>query len=267
LAIVIEYVDGDDLETILEKREKLSVSESLHIARQILVALSKIHQNRVKIIHRDLKPNNVMICRDARSTVKLIDFGISTIVDDKTILSNESNIYGASQYVSPEVMKAYYTTANKKSTYLTERIDFFAFGIIFYQMLMGHDPFFKDGFNDTETINLSLHYDIFPMHTENSLIPSAIENIILRCLSYAKNKKIRYYKNADEIIQDIDQVLVKNKSHSFVNPNKRNFNSKQIFVIKNNLDLLIFFRPWFITLFSVITILTITIVLILIYLK
>ena len=125
--IVMDYIEGSDLEEVIKRNGRLPVDKALNIFKQILSALSYVHSKG--IIHRDIKPKNILI--DKNGSVKLTDFGIA-----KTLYSNvktsTGSYLGAPAYSSPEQMDG------RK---VDSRSDIYSLGITLYEMLAGKGPY------------------------------------------------------------------------------------------------------------------------------
>ncbi len=96
-AIVMEYVEGQDLQAFLDKEQCLGVEETVGIMEEILNALEVLHKQQPAIIYRDLKPANIMLCRDG--SVKLIDLGAACFAEAE---NNEAVHAGTYGYAAPE---------------------------------------------------------------------------------------------------------------------------------------------------------------------
>src|SRR5438270_11548476 len=140
---IMEYVEGESLDVILERRSSLareslrerdgrfSWQEVVQLGQQLCEALQHAHQRG--IIHRDLKPSNLMILPDG--TLKLTDFGIAKDVD-VTALTGANVTVGTAAYMSPEQCKG--------ETNLSHKSDLYSLGVVFYELLTGRKPFHKD---------------------------------------------------------------------------------------------------------------------------
>jgi predicted Ser/Thr protein kinase len=124
--IVMEYLTGKDLGTILESGDPLTIEQKLHYAAQICRGLSFSHSNG--IIHRDIKPGNIRITGSGK--VKIMDFGIARA--ESSNLTRTGAIIGTPYYMSPEQVQG------KK---IDKRSDIFSFGVLFYELLTGKKPF------------------------------------------------------------------------------------------------------------------------------
>ena len=186
--IVMEYVDGKTLKSLIKKRGKLTLSESLDIMLQLTSAIACAHDSY--IIHRDIKPQNVMILDDGR--VKITDFGIA-IASNAVELTQTNSVMGSVHYLPPE-------QANGKGS--TIKSDIYSLGILMYELLIGKVPF--RGENAVEIALKQLKEPIPSVCSQIENLPQSVENIILKAC--AKNPKNRY-NSAKEMYDDIKTCL------------------------------------------------------------
>jgi serine/threonine-protein kinase len=135
--LVLEFVDGTSLRSLLEKGGALPNLRTLSIVRQTLLALQAAH--RAGVVHRDLKPDNVMLVTapNGSDRVKVLDFGIASIAApdprrDATKLTQVGMVMGTVAYMSPE---------QATGQPIDERADLYSLGVMLYEMIAGVVPF------------------------------------------------------------------------------------------------------------------------------
>lgn len=186
--IVMEYIDGKTLKSLIKKRGGLSLSETVDIMMQLTSAIACAHDSF--LIHRDIKPQNVLILEDGR--VKITDFGIA-IAMNSAELTQTNSVMGSVHYLPPE-------QANGSGA--TVKSDIYSLGILMYECLIGKLPF--KGENAVEIAIKQMKEKIPSMCSQNELIPQSIENIVLRAC--AKNPRNRYDSVA-EMHEDLKTAL------------------------------------------------------------
>ncbi|HYC89587.1 MAG TPA: protein kinase [Thermoanaerobaculia bacterium] len=187
--IVMEYIDGRDLRTLIVEGP-LPVRQVLDIGVQIADGLAAAHERG--IVHRDLKPENIMVTRDGY--VKILDFGLAKVVGptpegEHTLQLDmpgtlPGTILGTVGYMSPE------QATGKR---LDFRSDLFAFGAILHELVTGRAAF--DGENAIDTLSAILHHDPEPVTRSNVRVPVQLADIISRLL--AKSPDARYSSTRD----------------------------------------------------------------------
>lgn len=186
--IVMEYINGKTLKSLIKKRGALTLPEVMDIMMQLLDGIKCAHDSY--IIHRDIKPQNVLILDDG--TVKITDFGIATALNNNE-LTQTNSVMGSVHYLPPE-------QANGGST--TVKSDIYSLGILMYELLTGKLPF--KGENAVEIAIKQMREEIPSVCLINPEIPQSIENVILKAC--AKNPKNRYDSVA-EMQEDLKTAL------------------------------------------------------------
>ncbi|GMU10438.1 serine/threonine-protein kinase [Corallococcus caeni] len=182
--MVMEYLRGEGLSRRLRKQKQLPLEEVLSIARQMGAALQAAH--RAGVVHRDLKPGNVFLVPTEAGgvvgeRVKLLDFGISKLVDSRTVQTLDSVLMGTPQYMAPE-------QAMGQNSNVDARTDLFAFGCIVYEMLAGRPPYSGD--NIAELIYQIVHLEPPPLLSLAPGTPPHVVAAITRAM--AKKPEDRY---------------------------------------------------------------------------
>ncbi|MBK6697366.1 MAG: serine/threonine protein kinase [Myxococcales bacterium] len=171
--MVMEYLEGKDLEDIVNERGPLPVSEAVSYVMQALEAVAEAHA--AGIVHRDLKPANLFLARrpDKTAIVKVLDFGISKSLDPTTgALTSTSSILGSPHYMSPEQLSS--------SKRVDQRTDIWALGTILYQLLTARLAYPGDSM--PQIVAAILQNDPEPLSKVRRDVPEALARAVHRCL-------------------------------------------------------------------------------------
>ena len=168
--LVLEYLEGTDVERLIRHRGRISLKESLRWCSDACDGLAAVHH--LSVIHRDLKPSNIFLVRrpEGEDVVKVIDFGIVTGGSQDPKLTRDDAPIGTALYMAPEQMLS--------SPELDKRADVWSMGVVLYEMLTGRLPF--QGDNQMEIFASVLLRPPLPMGAD---VPERIQHVILRCLS------------------------------------------------------------------------------------
>jgi eukaryotic-like serine/threonine-protein kinase len=174
----MEYLDGLDLQTLVEREGPQEPARVAHLLAQLTAALDEAH--RVGLIHRDVKPANVMLCErgGVKDVVKVLDFGLIKSLDCRGNGADTEidRIVGTPLYLSPEALTAPET--------VDARSDLYAVGALGYFLLTGVPPF--SGRNVLEVCGHQLHSaPVPPSQRLGRALPRELEQLLLRCLAKA----------------------------------------------------------------------------------
>ena len=164
LYLSMEYVDGEDLATLLKRIGRLPIDKGIEIARKLCAGLAAAHAKGV--LHRDFKPANIMI--DSHGEVRIMDFGLAAIADQ---LETNDVRSGTPAYMAPEQL------AGKEAT---KQSDLYALGLVLYELFTGKAAFEARSIEEFLRVRAAI-----PTTTPSTLIPDIgprVEGAILRCL-------------------------------------------------------------------------------------
>ncbi|MCP4674035.1 MAG: serine/threonine protein kinase [Deltaproteobacteria bacterium] len=193
--LVMPLLEGESLAPLIQGGE-ISLHRLTDIVCQTLSALQAAHD--VMIIHRDLKPDNIFVTRfgDREDFVKLLDFGISKVIDQDSIseLTQTGTIVGTPHYMAPEQARG------KKD--IDHRVDIYAIGVILYEALTGRKPFEGDSYNE---VMFKILAEPYPAPSElNPNVTKSVEQVILRAMARDAAKR---YASAREMRLDLEEAV------------------------------------------------------------
>ena len=192
---VMDCLEGESLMDVLERQQRLGLSEAISIFKQTCDGLEHAHKKRV--VHRDLKPSNLVLIKqdDGSTCVKLVDFGIAKLLPidgrPRQNITVTGEIFGSPLYMSPE-------QCNGKS--LDQRSDIYSLGCLMYETLAGVPPIMGDTFVNTVVKHINETPPPFSETAPDAAIPLQVEAVIMKCL--AKNPEDRY-QSAGEVRQSL----------------------------------------------------------------
>jgi len=182
--IVMEYVPGETLETIVIERGPLELAQVLDYTCQIANAVEHAHKQGV--IHRDLRPANVFVTE--KGLLKVGDFGTSRFLE---IAAHGTTVIGSPPYMAPEQFEGRAVFAS----------DLYSLGITMYQMLAGDLPYETPAPADLDRLRRG---DLVPpLRSRNPSIPPAIDAIVMRALAGDVAKR---YQRAEDLLHDLLQA-------------------------------------------------------------
>lgn len=174
--LVMEYLDGESLDTVIKRDGSLSESQTADIAIQICLALEAAHKE--SIVHRDLKPANILLSKGpGKPIAKVLDFGLAKNLNPTESMAatatktGTGNLVGTVAYMSPEVC------SGQKADLLS---DIYSFGCILYECISGHPPFQADNW----VALLHMHREVAPqpLREEHPELSAEMDALIVKCL-------------------------------------------------------------------------------------
>ncbi|MBK7586225.1 MAG: protein kinase [Myxococcales bacterium] len=178
--IVMEFLEGRDLDSELTERRSLPVTEAVGYLLQACSAVQEAHARG--IVHRDLKPHNLFLCGDGPNrTLKLLDFGISKLSDGDSSVTATHSALGTPLYMSPEQIRS----AKRADA----RSDIWSLGVILYELLTGTTPF--HGENPTAVVAAITADPVPSPRVHRSDLPDALVAVIMRALEKAPERRFQ----------------------------------------------------------------------------
>ena len=189
--IVMEYLEGRDLNSIISAQEPIGLDQKLDIIRQACDALAYAHQHG--IVHRDIKPSNIFILKNG--LVKIIDFGLAKV--GMTQLTQVGKVVGTPYYIAPERL------SGRPEAAPDPRSDIFSLGVTMYELITYRRPFDGDDLNSI--LFKILHQDPPPI-TQFVEIPYAVEvqQVLDRALAKQPDRR---FQTALEMKQALEALL------------------------------------------------------------
>jgi serine/threonine-protein kinase len=192
--MAMEFLEGDELRSVLATREPMPVVLALDIAAQVADGLAYAHERH--IVHRDIKPANIMVVRGG--LVKITDFGIARMRTNE-VKTMTGMILGSPKYMSPEQV------AGKRADH---RSDLFSLGVVLYEMLTGEAPFVADSIHGI-MFQIMQHTPAAPS-TRNPELPEILDLIVAKALNKDVEER---YQSAEDLARDLretrDQLMGK----------------------------------------------------------
>jgi len=196
--IVMDYLLGTDLSTIIKDEGQLGVERSLKILSQSTDALD--HAHRMGVIHRDLKPSNIMLIdyEDEKDFVKVVDFGVAKLISaggEQQRLTQMGEVCGSPVYMSPEQCQGHE---------LDNRSDIYSMGIVIYETLTGRLPILGRTMVETMGKHITEAPPRFKEVRPDLYIPERLEAVVFKAL--AKDPADRHQTMA-ELTRDLDTAI------------------------------------------------------------
>ncbi len=188
LYIVMEFLQGKDLNTIITERGRLRVEDGVSLGIQACAGIGFAH--RSELVHCDVKPHNFLVTPDLR--LKVTDFGIARVMSSIHPDEEADVVWGSPQYFSPE------QAGGGPPSFAS---DVYSLGVVLYQMFTGQLPFI--GKTSAELARLHRRAQPIPPRELNPLIPSELDAVILKVLSKEPSQR---YRTADQLGQVLTTI-------------------------------------------------------------
>jgi serine/threonine protein kinase len=171
--IVMEYLEGSDLQTLLEREGPMPVADAVDFVLEACEAIAEAHRNG--IVHRDIKPANLFLALlpGGRQSAKVVDFGISKLVGLLAIepLTQPSGVVGSLYHMAPEQMRGEAVDA---------RTDLWALGLVLFEMITGTKPFRDQAW---PAVCAEVLYEPLPMLADPvEGLSEELRAVIMKCL-------------------------------------------------------------------------------------
>ncbi len=191
--LVMEYVDGPDLSTLLQRRGPLPVAKAVHCILQAARGLAYAHDNGV--VHRDIKPGNLLV--DATGTVKILDMGLASSHDrdespERPTASGK--MMGTVQYVAPE------QAVNAHD--VDHRADIYSLGCTLYRLLTNRVPFEAETAMQTILAHREQFIPTLADHVAD--LPDGLQDVLNRMMAKDPDRR---YQSAAEVMADLQAVV------------------------------------------------------------
>ncbi len=197
--IVMELLEGENLGDRLEREKRVSEKRLCELTLQILDALSCAHA--AGVVHRDLKPENLFLTeRDGRDFVKVVDFGISKLVNDDPDarrLTLAGAVLGTPLYMSPE---------QARGKVVDHRSDLYSLGVILYEAALGEPPYAGENANDL-LFRIALDH-VTPLELRLPSVSPALAAIVKKAMARAPGDRFQTTAEMREAVLEWQAMFV-----------------------------------------------------------
>lgn len=189
--IAMEYVKGKNLKDYIANHKPIPVGQAVEIMKKLTSAIMEAHANH--IIHRDIKPQNVLVSQFG--DLKIADFGIAVTVTEQNSTSATHNqaVMGSSHYLAPE------SAIGAIPDY---RVDIYALGIVFFELLCGSVPF--NGKTAAEIAIKHMQDPLPNIQAYNPTVTQGVENVVIKATAKSPDER---YQTAQEFMDALDHCL------------------------------------------------------------
>jgi hypothetical protein len=195
LYLLMRWVEGTDLRTLLRSSERLSPARAVRLLRPVASALAAAH--RRGLVHRDIKPANVLIAGGEEEHVYLTDFGIARRTEGEAAMTRTGVFVGTVDYSAPERLEGSHGDASS---------DIYSFGCMLYETVSGHVPYERP--SEISKIFAHINDPVPSLRAELGDVPAPLDAIVLKAM--AKRPEDRFGSAAElagvlgDLLQDLD---------------------------------------------------------------
>lgn len=192
--MVMEYLEGEDLSERMQRKGRLPYLEAAGYILEACEAIAEAHALRV--VHRDLKPSNLFLARqpDGGEIIKVLDFGISKMLDDEVGLTKTQASFGSIPYMAPEQMR--------NAKYCDERTDIWALGVTLYELVTQSYPF--HGSTGPEVVAAVMEGSLISLASIDPHAPPGVVRVIHRCMQRDPSQR---YIDIAELAGDLASLV------------------------------------------------------------
>jgi serine/threonine protein kinase len=185
--IISEYLDGESLDTYIEKQKNIPQEKSIQIVCEVLQGLTILHNAKPPIVHRDIKPSNIFLCNNG--DIKIMDFGVARSLENtNNRLTKTGSVVGTPYYAAPEQIRS-------QTELINPTTDIYSLGVTLYELLTGAVPF--EGKSEYDTLKMQVEKPLPPHHK----ISPSLFRVIAKAT--AKNQQERF-KNSREFLTALE---------------------------------------------------------------
>lgn len=188
--LVLEYLEGEDLGAMIRRLGKLPVDVAVTYIIEACEALAEAHAHG--IVHRDIKPSNLFLSTLTNGSrgIKVIDFGISKLVDQSSALTHSRSVIGSPCYMAPEQLRS--------SERIDARCDIWSLGVVFYEVLTGRPP--HAGNSVLELCASILESAPKSPRTLRPEVSQSLDAVVRKCLALDPDER---YASVEELARSI----------------------------------------------------------------
>ena len=188
--IVMQLVDGTDLDKLLKKKGRFPVADSLAIAKRVALALGAAHD--LGLVHRDIKPANIMLTKAGR--IMVTDFGLARDVAGSSSITNSQEAIGTPQYIAPE---------QARGEKVDGRSDLYSLGGTLYTLLTGKSPFTGKSPMSIALKHASPDEKPKPIREHVPDLPPEVDALVAKLMA---KKPADRYQDSKELVHAIDLI-------------------------------------------------------------